>query len=536
LKRLALIAVITVLILSGCAPAASALPTQTVTIVPSVEPTVTPASIPDPTQPAIPWPTTDWTNATPESQGMDSALLARMLEDISTKETRIHSVLIIRNGFMVTEAYFQPYNRDTKIEIQSVTKSVIGMLVGRALAKGQLRSVDETLVSFFPGRVFPNPSHEKFSITLSHLLSMSSGFDCEEFRLSGPTMEASQNWVAFMLDLPMLAAPGKQFGYCNGNPHLLSVILEKETGMNTRLYANQELFAPLGIPAVEPGDWPNDPKGFTMGGYGLRIRPVDMAKLGYFYQQNGKWEDLQLVPEDWVAKSTRGYVGKGDGSSYGYLWTVYPGQPHYSALGMGGQQIHVYPDQDLVVVVTSALEDFAESPEINRYLREYILPAVKSDAPLEENTDGVAELQTAIEFAAHPVREVAALPALAETISGKAYTFEENPVGWKEATFEFTSGSDTAALKLNGSEALIVGLDHVFRRSDVQAFGELYLRGSWTDKQTFVVDYPYPFVSRPRLGDLGDTEIDFRFEGNQVEVNILQQLFGGQAITFKGKQ
>jgi CubicO group peptidase (beta-lactamase class C family) len=467
---------------------------------------------------------------------MDSALLAQMVEDISTKETRIHSVLIIRNGTMVTEAYFQPYTRDTKIEIQSVTKSVIGMLVGRALANGQLRSVDETLVSFFPGRVFPNPSHEKFSITLSHLLSMSSGFDCEEFRLSGPTMEASQNWVAFMLDLPMLAAPGKQFGYCNGNPHLLSVILEKETGMNTRLYANQELFAPLGIPAVELEDWPNDPKGFTMGGYGLRIRPVDMAKLGYFYLQNGKWEDQQLVPDDWVAKSTVGYVGKGDGSSYGYLWTVYPGQPHYSALGMGGQQIHVYPDQNLVVVMTSALEDFAESPEINRLLREYILPAVISDDVLVENRESLVDLQTAIEFAAYPARDVAVLPTMAEMVSGKTYTFDENPVGWKEGVFEFTSGADTAALKLNGSEALIIGMDHVFRRSNVEAFGELYLRGSWTDEQTFLVDYPYPFVSQPRLGDLGDTDIQFRFEGNQVEVNIIPQVFGGSTINFFGKR
>ncbi len=118
----------------------------------------------------------------------------------------------------------------------------------------------------------------------------------------------------------------------------------------------------------------------------------------------GDWEGEQLVPADWVTRSTQAYVPKGDGSSYGYMWTVYPGIRHFSALGMGGQQIHVYPDKQLVVVMTSTLEDFAESSEINRMLRQYILPAVRSDLPLAINSTGEARTESshAVRGKSHP--------------------------------------------------------------------------------------------------------------------------------------
>ena len=99
------------------------------------------------------WPTTGWKSSTPEAQGMDSTLLAQMLEEISANETNIYSVLVVRNGYMVTEAYFHPYDRETSGHIQSVTKSVIGMLTGKAISQGAIKSADETLDSFFPGRI-----------------------------------------------------------------------------------------------------------------------------------------------------------------------------------------------------------------------------------------------------------------------------------------------------------------------------------------------------------------------------------------------
>ena len=151
--------------------------------------------------------------------------------------------------------------------------------------------------------------------------------------------------------------------------------------MPTRNY-----FTPLGIDPVEKADWETDPKGYTMGGYGLHLRPVDLAKLAYLYLQNGKWEDQQSHPcylGRTVNHAKR--LRKRMVAGYGYLWTVYPKQGHYAALGLGGQQIHVYPSKNLIVVVTAGLPSYAEAPEIETMLNQFILPAIQSEDALGEN-------------------------------------------------------------------------------------------------------------------------------------------------------
>jgi CubicO group peptidase (beta-lactamase class C family) len=480
------------------------------------------------------WPTAGWKSSTAEAQGMDSDLLAQMLERVTGAQTNIYSVLIIRNGYIVTEAYSHPFTRDTSVHIQSVTKSVIGALVGRAIHMGAIQGVDETLVSFFPGRVFANASEQKDSIRLSHLLSMSSGLDCREFSDSGPKMEQSNSWVSFMLDLPVVDKPGTKFGYCNGNAHLLSAIIEKSTGMNTREFANQELFAPLGIPAVDRLDWWSDPNGFSTGGYGLHLRPVDMAKLALLSLQNGKWEDQQLFPGDWMIRSTTQQVIKEDGSGYGYLWTVYPRQGHYVALGLGGQQIHIYPSRNLIVVVTAGLKAYAEAPEIEEMLNNYILPSIKSRQPLADNPQGVLRLQAAVEAAANPIQPVAKLPPTALDISNSTYVFGENPFGWQSMRMVFTPAADTAQLYINDSTTIAVGLNNLFRLTDSPLLGKLMLRGRWEDDNTFVVDYPYTLYGAPRLGELAETEMRFTFNGDQLEIMITPLIFGGEPSQIHG--
>jgi CubicO group peptidase (beta-lactamase class C family) len=515
MKKLACLIILLVLVITGCAPY------QTVSV--------------DNPNTAY-WPTTEWQNSSPEAQGMDSLLLAQMLEDIVDNQTNIYSVMVIRNGYLVADAYFHPYTRDTKVHIQSVTKSVIGMLVGRAIQMGAVKSADETLVSFFPGRVFINDSQAKEAIRLSHLLSMTSGLDCQEFSATGSKMEQSSGWVQFMLDLPVESKPGTKFGYCNGNAHLLSAILEKTTTMNAREFANQELFGPLGIPVVDEADWGSDPKGYSIGGYGLHLRPVDLAKLALLALQNGKWEDQQMLAANWMAESTTQKITKEDGSGYGYLWTVYPKQGRYAALGLGGQQIHVYPAKNLIVVVTAGLPSYAEAPEIEKMLTGYILPSVKSDTPLQENPQGLARLLAGIQTAANPALSVAALPATVLEISGKVYNFAENPFGWQNLQIVFTPDTPTAKLYFNDSAALEVGLDNLYRLSDSPLLGKVLLRARWVDDQTLVADYPYPISGPTKLGELGETEMRFYFSGEQLEVTIKPLIFGGESITIIGKR
>jgi CubicO group peptidase (beta-lactamase class C family) len=483
------------------------------------------------------WPTEGWKSSTPEAQGMDSAQLADMLEDIASQETNIYSLLVIRNGYLVAEAYFPPYTRNTKMHIQSVTKSVISILVGKAISDGFIKSTDEKLVDFYPNRVFENKNEEKDAIQLEHLLSMSSGLACSEILSSGPQMEQSSDWVQFVLDSPLENEPGKVFGYCNGNPHLLASILEKSTGMSAREYANQVLFEPLGIPSVAESDWAGDPQKITNGGWGLHLRPIDMAKLGFLYLNHGQWNGQQIVPAKWVTESTTQHIQKDDGNGYGYLWTVYPESDHYAALGLGGQQIHVYPSQNLIVVVTAALQSFAGTPAIDMLLSDFILPSIQSDHSLAENPDGFARLQKNIETAAHPIRPVPTLPATALEISGSTYTFEKNnPLAWDHLEFAFKEGAPTAQVQLEDFPALEMGLDNIYRRSTSEEIGEMFLRGRWVDEQTFVIDYPYPPYGSAVLGELGETEFRFKFSGDELEVTVKELIFGGEPISIKGSR
>jgi len=495
----------------------------------------TPRSVSVPVPEPAYWPTREWKSSTPEAQGMDSTLLAQMLEDLSTNQTDIHSVLVVRNGYLVTEAYFHPYTRDTKIQAQSITKSVIGALVGITIREGTIKSTDEKLLSFFPKRSIANPGLNKSAIRLKHLLSMSSGFPCQEFSNSGQSMEQSSGWVQYMLDLPVDIAPGRTFGYCDGNPHLLSAILGIRTGMDTREFANQELFQPLGIPTLEESDWWTDPQGIPNGGYGLSLRPVDLAKLALLYLQNGKWDGRQILPEKWVNESTTQYIQKPEGPGYGYLWTVYPDQGRYSALGLGGQQIHVYPSRNLIVIVTASLETFVEAPEIEKMLDKYILPAAQGSDPLAEHPAGNARLQSAIEQVANPVQPVPSLPARASDISGSTYVCSENPFGWKTIQFVLEPGSSSAVVILDGVH-LQVGLDHLYRSSEITPGSEILLRGYWEGEDVFILDYPYPLSGGTTLGELGESQFQFRFTGDILEVTARQNVFGGEPIVLTGSR
>lgn len=478
------------------------------------------------------WPTAGWQTATPESQGMDSNKLAQMLEQIAANQINFHSILVIRNGYLVSETYFQPYTAQTREHVQSVTKSITGALVGIAVMEKQIKSVDETLLSYFPDHRIANPSREKESIQIKDLLSMSSGLDCQEFS-EGPTMEQAPNWVQYVLDLPAYAPPGETFRYCNGNAHLLSAIIEKSTGLNTREYANRKLFNRLGIQPVEATNWGSDPQGITTGGYGLYLTPEELAKFAFLYLHNGKWDGQQILPSDWVTTSFSQAVQKEDGSGYGYLWTVYPSAGHSAALGLGGQQIHIYPAKNLIVVTTAGLEAYAEAPEIETLLTDSILPAIQADTPLAANPDGLKRLQQAQEQAANPIQPVPPLPARALEISGKTYHFTENPVGWETVELVFTPGADYAELKLNSSSPIQIGLDNLYRLTKSELLGEIFLRARWVDESTLVADYPYGFGSN-RLGDLGHTQFQFKFLGDKVEVTVRQLIFGGEPLVFSG--
>ena len=224
---------------------------------------------------------------------MDSSLLANLIDFGATHE--LESLLVIRHGTIVAEAYYAPFRAGVKHRINSATKSVIGTLIAIALKDGLLDSPDHPVVDFFSDRTIANLDDNKKAITIQNLLDMTSGLDWTEplgegLPQSMIAMERSADWEQFVLDRPIATKPGAAFNYDSGNPQLLSAILTRLTGQSALDYARKRLFEPLGISDVF---WRSDPRGVSIGGYGLFLQPRDMAKFGYLYLRNGVWVDVR---------------------------------------------------------------------------------------------------------------------------------------------------------------------------------------------------------------------------------------------------
>jgi CubicO group peptidase (beta-lactamase class C family) len=278
------------------------------------------------------WPTKMWEVSTPEEQGMDSRAIASLVDDVGTYKQ--DSVLIVRNGKIVTDAYFAPYVAGIRHDLRSVTKSFLSTLIGVMVQQGKLESVDRPLLDFFPDRTIANLDDRKKAITVQNLLDMASGLEWVE-RLHTPDeslarMYASPDPVGFVLDQPMSNAPGEKFDYKGGDTYLLSALVNKLTGLNAFEYARQQLFAPLGINDVR---WaPVDKQGVVTGEAGMRLTPHDMAKLGYLYLRDGVWDGKRIIPSTWVERARNGKLPVSFGK-YADLWWSTSGGDVFMAWG-----------------------------------------------------------------------------------------------------------------------------------------------------------------------------------------------------------
>lgn len=317
------------------------------------------------------WPTQGWRTSPPEERGMDSQTLTRMLERVKSKNLNLHSLLVIRGGYIVSESYFGSYQQDTRHTLYSCTKSFISTLVGIAIDRGKIADTKQRVLDFFPKLTVQNRDAPKDAMTLDDLLTMRSGLDWQEGDPVYNAMYRSGDWVKYVLDKPMASAPGSQFVYCSGCSHVLSAILQQTTGQSTRDFAEQYLFKPLGI---VDANWEADSKGIVIGGWGLNLTPREMAKLGYLYLRKGVWDGQQIVSSQWVETATQKHTATGGNTDYGYQWWTYPALNGYMATGRYSQLIVVIPASDLVIVTTAAMDD---SGEIFKLIEQYIVPAIR---------------------------------------------------------------------------------------------------------------------------------------------------------------
>jgi CubicO group peptidase (beta-lactamase class C family) len=433
-----------------------------------------------------------WESSSPEEQGVDSQMLFHMIRAIQEHEYNVRSVIIVRNGAVVLDAYFPPFAKDTWHMIHSCSKSITSALIGIAISKGHIQGVDQPVFEFFPEMRPDETDSLRDGMTLRDLLTMSSGLatrDSYLYKWQGlMMMRGTNDWTRYVLSLPMASAPGERFEYSNCTSYLLSAILQKATGETALAYAKTHMFEPLNIQDVE---WESSPRGVNLGWGGIRMRPTDLAKLGMLYLNRGRWDGRQIVPEGWVLSSTRKQIDAGTLSDgYGYQWWV-DDAGYYMMLGYGGQFVVVHPARNMVVVFISALRsrDFFVPEAL---LHNFILPATISSEPLPANPGGFARLDSIMDAVAHPKpRPVDPLPSIARKISGRTFAFDDNRMGYRSMSLSFEPGEPEADIALSfGSKRIkaSVGLDGVYRLSESEGHLRAY-KGHWEDEHTFSIDY-----------------------------------------------
>ena len=277
-----------------------------------------------------------------------------MLKNIEDYEYPANSVLVVNQGVIVREEYYNDFTYRTEFNTYSVTKSFTSTLVGIAIDQGIIGSVNDPIVSYFPNTTFDNDSPEKQRVTIKHVLTMTSGFDYGVDPTLAPPVEGSV--AQYVLNSPVSREPGTSWVYDSQAPSLLNRIIELQSNMSLMEFANETLFRPLGI---QNPRWGVDDSGLAYGGFGLYLTSREMAKFGQLFLQEGVWEGEQLVSKRWVQESTSGHIPENTDfvysvrppSNYGYMWWVHDG--FYIASGLHGQRIIVNPDNDYVLVFTS---------------------------------------------------------------------------------------------------------------------------------------------------------------------------------------
>lgn len=293
----------------------------------------------------------EWQHDLPENHGLNGTVLETLHTELDP--TQVFASVVIKDGYIVDEYYKDGYDETSVFALHSCSKSITSALIGIAIDKGYIESVNVPISEYFP-QIEQSGNQSLKQITIWHLLTHTSGLSISDDEI-WQQWRSSDNWVDYVLNRPITSEPGTTFSYSTGGTHLLSAILQKATGKTAYDFGKEYLFDPIGINSVQCG---TDPQGISDGGNGFSMNVYDMAKFGQLFLNSGVWEGQQIIPVEWVEDSTSLQFERSSGSAdYGYQWWVRTfGQQRYEAYfaqGHGGQYIFVVPPLDLVVVFTS---------------------------------------------------------------------------------------------------------------------------------------------------------------------------------------
>jgi CubicO group peptidase (beta-lactamase class C family) len=323
--------------------------------------------------------TTDWEITPPEAVGLNAGALAAAGETLGRPQSNARAFVVIRRGKLVWEQYYHGSGAQDRHHLFSVTKSVTSALIGIALQTGALQSVDQPVLDFFPEASL-SPADPWRLLTLRHLLSMTAGLIWPSRSWGGEPlverMRRSPDWAKFILSVPVRREKIGTFNYASSASHLLSIILTRATGMSACDYARQHLFTPLGIANISSGtDWEVDPQHNSTGGWGLHLSARELARFGWLYLCQGRWEERTVLPASWVQASTQLPAGTING--YGYQWWLRQInlEPAFAGMGVGGQYLFCVPSHELVMVILSHYtHHWPDRWEVLRELLQHVEP------------------------------------------------------------------------------------------------------------------------------------------------------------------
>ena len=361
--------------------------------------------------------------ATPEAVGVDSTPLVRMSEWIRKDKLDVRSLLVIKDGKLIFERYAGGLGREHNYELYSVTKTITALTFGALAGQGKIATTDRAaswILKTHPE--FKDALSDKKDIELGHLMSMSSGLLYKQVEGSDPLYFQAPDRLKVALSTVPRIPPATRFEYTDANPVLVGAAIAAAAGQREDRYAEEQLFKPLGMRNYR---WTGaDQTGTVSGGWGLRLRAIDMAKLGVLMLDEGRWQGRQVVPASWIRQMSTAST-RATAQDYGYYcWInhIVESEPEFGAMGFKGQFITVLPKERAVVVMTAILPTdggLRTGTYLNMYRRmvnDYILPAMQ-----------VTPRPAASEHAAQALQRELELAAQAKGVPGTDLAFNDGP-------------------------------------------------------------------------------------------------------------
>ena len=303
------------------------------------------------------WPTDDWRSCAPEEVGMDSSRLMDAYDFATSSDFTTNSILIAKDGYIVGEAYCNDKTNNSLLQGYSFAKNFTNAVMGITIDKDYIDSIDDFVYEYLPEWNYEKTDSIKKTIRIRHLLTMTGGLDWnyDSLIVDDYIMMNSENYVRFVAMKNIIYTPGTHWNYSNGEAVLLSGVLKNAMNMQVYNFADQYIFKKIGLSQI---NWSSDASGQTNTAYGIEATTRDYAKLGYLYLNYGKWNDQQIIPENWIKQSTQPISE--EFNHYGYYWWLPPGFDNYDeydipdstyfAVGAHGQRLCIVPEKNLVVI------------------------------------------------------------------------------------------------------------------------------------------------------------------------------------------